>query len=225
MSGTIGAGKSTLCENLSLARSKLPKSLSWIVIREPVTTNPYLEDFYKDPERWAFAAQVFMVSHRFQQALALTGAPPPASTGPSERGTVFVGGTVLLDRCFHEDVVFAEVNHEMGNISDRDFETYLHLYESFCKVVAPPEVMVYLRVPVSVALDRIRQRGRASEQVISEEYLCRLGDAYERYIERQGAPGAEVVVIDHRVGETALEVSNRTLALLPGRSPPTTFHL
>jgi deoxyadenosine/deoxycytidine kinase len=210
VSGTIGAGKSTLCENLS-------KSTGWSVIREPVTANPYLEDFYADPERWAFAAQVFMVSHRFQQALSQ---PRAARSGEG----------VLLDRCFHEDVVFAEVNHEMGNISDRDFETYLHLYESFCKVVAPPEVMVYLRVPVSVALDRIRQRGRASEQVISEEYLCRLEGAYERYIDghrtTRGGSGqvSQVVVIDHRVGETALEVSNRTLALLRLR-PPTTLHL
>ena len=160
VSGTIGAGKSTLCELLSGA-------LSYEVFEEPVATNPYLEDFYADPGRWAFDAQVFMISHRFRRQME-------AVHAAEDKG-------FLLDRCFHEDRVFAEVNHEIGHISDRDWDTYLHLYESFCRIVPPPEVVVYLRTSPQVALDRIRGRGRQSEQDIPMDYLTRLHGAYERW--------------------------------------------
>lgn len=160
VSGTIGAGKSTLCRQLSDA-------IGFSVFAEPVTENPYLDDFYADPERWAFDAQVFMISHRFRRQM---------EAAHSAEGQGF-----LLDRCFHEDRVFAEVNHELGHISDRDWQTYLHLYESFCQIAPPPEVVIYLRTSPEVAMLRIKQRGRASERDISWAYLNRLHDAYDRW--------------------------------------------
>jgi len=162
VSGTIGAGKSTLCEQMS-------EPLGYEVFAEPVADNPYLEDFYADPHRWAFDAQVFMISHRFRRQME-------AVHASEDKG-------FLLDRCFHEDRVFAEVNHEIGHISDRDWHTYLHLYESFCRVVPPPEVVVYLRTSPEVAVQRIRQRGRESEQGISMEYMRRLHYAYDRWFQ------------------------------------------
>jgi len=160
VSGTIGAGKSTLCEQLA-------GPLGYEVFAEPVADNPYLDDFYADPHRWAFDAQVFMISHRFRRQME-------AVHAAEHKG-------FLLDRCFHEDRVFAEVNHALGHISDRDWATYLHLYESFCRVVPPPEIVVYLRTSPEVALSRIGQRGRGSEQAIPMEYMRRLHDAYERW--------------------------------------------
>lgn len=162
VSGTIGAGKSTLCQRLS-------EALGYEVFDEPVADNPYLDDFYADPHRWAFDAQVFMISHRFRRQME-------AVHAAEDRG-------FLLDRCFHEDRVFAEVNHEIGHISDRDWATYLHLYESFCRVVPPPEIVVYLRTSPEVAVHRIRQRGRESEQGISMEYMRRLHYAYDRWFQ------------------------------------------
>lgn len=161
ISGTIGAGKSTLCRDLE-------GPLGYEVFREPVEDNPYLEDFYRDPKRWAFDAQVFMISHRFRNQME-------AVHASTDRG-------FLLDRCFHEDRVFAEVNHRLGNMSDRDWSTYIHLYESFCRVVPPPEVIVYLRTSPGVAMRRIRDRGRESEQDISMGYMMALNDSYESWI-------------------------------------------
>jgi len=163
ISGTIGAGKSTLCHRLS-------GPLGYEVFDEPVTNNPYFEDFYSDPVRWAFDAQVFMISHRFRQQM--------------EAAQAAVNRGFLLDRCFHEDRVFAEVNHGLGHISDRDWGTYLHLYESFCQVVPPPEAVVYLRTTPEVAMGRIRKRGRKQEQTISIEYMARLHEAYDRWAGR-----------------------------------------
>jgi len=132
-----------------------------------VADNPYLDDFYSDIKRWAFTAQIFMISHRFRVYMESVHAA-------EDKGFV-------LDRCFHEDKVFAEVNHEMGNISDRDWDTYLHLYDSFCRIAPPPEVIVYLKTEPSVALGRIKSRGRSSEQGITQEYMERLDRAYDRW--------------------------------------------
>lgn len=162
VSGTIGAGKSTLCGQLS-------EPLGYDVFDEPVADNPYLDDFYSDPHRWAFDAQVFMISHRFRRQME-------AVHAAEDKG-------FILDRCFHEDRVFAEVNHEIGHISDRDWATYLHLYESFCRVVPPPEIVIYLRTSPEVAVWRIRQRGRESEQNISMDYMRRLQQAYDRWFQ------------------------------------------
>ena len=161
VSGTIGAGKSTLCENLS-------GPMGYEVFSEPVEDNPYLEDFYRDTKRWAFDAQVFMISHRFRRQME-------AVHAASGRG-------FLLDRCFHEDRVFAEVNHKLGNISDRDWSTYLHLYESFCRVVPPPEFVVYLRTDPAKARERIESRGRESEKAISMDYMVMLNESYEAWV-------------------------------------------
>lgn len=166
VSGTIGAGKSTLCSHLSDA-------LQYEVFEEPVADNPYLEDFYADPHRWAFDAQVFMISHRFRRQME-------AVHAAEDKG-------FLLDRCFHEDRVFAEVNHEIGHISDRDWNTYLHLYESFCRIVPPPEVIVYLQTDPQIAMGRIRGRGRGSEQEIPMDYMNRLHAAYDRWSDDMAA--------------------------------------
>ena len=161
VSGTIGAGKSTLCHQLSQA-------IGYEVFDEPVTDNPYLTDFYADPHRWAFDAQVFMISHRFRRQMEAVHAAE--------------GKGFLLDRCFHEDRVFAEINHELGHISDRAMQTYLHLYESFCRIVPPPEVVVYLRTSPEVAMLRVRERGRESERSLTWEYMDRLHEAYTRWV-------------------------------------------
>ena len=168
VSGTIGAGKSTLCAQLALGLGA-----NYEVFAEPVTENPYLEDFYADPVRWAFDAQVFMISHRFRRQME-------AVHAAQHKG-------FLLDRCFHEDRVFAEVNHRIGNISDRDWITYLHLYESFCRIVPPPEIVVYLRTTPEIARARIMERGRDSEQSIPMDYMVSLHQAYEEWAEEMSA--------------------------------------
>ena len=162
VSGTIGAGKSTLCSHLSQATQ-------YEVFAEPVQSNPYLDDFYADADRWAFSAQVFMISHRFRRQME-------AVHAAEDKG-------FILDRCFHEDRVFAEVNRDLGHINDRDWNTYLHLYESFSRIVPPPEVVVYLRVSPEQALRRISSRGRGAETGISRDYMDRLHAAYEKWAE------------------------------------------
>ncbi len=158
VSGTIGAGKSTLC-------GELGKSLGFEVVPEPVTDNPYLEDFYLDPTRWAFTSQTFMVTHRFRRYLDVCGSP----------------NGFVLDRCVFEDRVFAEVCRDMGYFSLREWDTYCALQEAFLQVVKPPKTIVYLRVSPETAARRIASRGRTVESSVGIDYLRRLHDAYERW--------------------------------------------
>lgn len=161
VSGTIGAGKSTFCEDLGA-------NIGFGVVPEPVSDNPYLQDFYTEPERWAFAAQVFMVTHRFRRYLDVSKAE----------------GGFLLDRCLFEDYVFAEVCKDMGYLTRREWDTYCALQESFLEVVKPPDVIVYLRITPETAARRIASRARGMESGVSIDYLRRLHHSYEGWIDR-----------------------------------------
>ena len=102
LAGNIGAGKSTLV-------SMMCERLGWEPYYEPVTENPYLDDFYKDMRAWAFHSQVFFLTWRAQAHRALMDIPR----------------AVVQDRSFYEDAeVFARALHVQGAISDRDWETY-----------------------------------------------------------------------------------------------------
>ena len=171
VSGTIGVGKSTLC-------ARLAGETGFSLIPEPVGSNPYLGDFYKDPSRWAFTAQIFMITDRFRRQRHL---------GRQEG--------YLLDRCLHEDWVFAQVLHEMGHLSDREWATYLGLYESLIQVAPVPDAVVYLRVTPETALRRIGSRGRDSESAISLSYLSHLHRVYEEWAETMAAT-TTVVTLD-----------------------------
>ena len=161
MAGNIGVGKSTLV-------SKLCASLGWEPFYEPVTENPYLADFYQEMKRWAFHSQVFFLTHRLrihQQIIEYT-------------------NSVIQDRSVYEDAeIFAQNLYNQGHISDRDFETYWDLYQVLSKFLPPPDLVVYLRASVPNLKKRIETRGRVYERTIQEEYLAKLNDLYELWVE------------------------------------------
>jgi deoxyadenosine/deoxycytidine kinase len=161
VAGNIGVGKSTLV-------SKLCASLGWEPFYEPVAENPYLADFYQEMKRWAFHSQVFFLTHRLrihQQIIEYT-------------------NSVIQDRSVYEDAeIFAQNLYNQGHISDRDFETYWDLYQVLSKFLPPPDLVVYLRASVPNLKERIETRGRVYERTIQEEYLARLNDLYELWVE------------------------------------------
>lgn len=185
VSGTIGVGKSTLC-------ARLAGETGFTLIPEPVSTNPYLADFYIDPTRWAFTAQIFMITDRFRRQQEIT---------DSSEG-------YLLDRCLHEDWVFAQVLYEMEHLSEREWETYKGLHRSLIEVVPVPDAVVYLRVPPEEALQRIGSRGRASEMAISLDYLSHLHRVYEEWATRMSTI-TRVVAMDWRSYGDVAEVVGR----------------
>ncbi len=160
IAGNIGSGKTTLTRMLA-------QQYGWEARFEPVGSNPYLEDYYHDMRRWAFNLEVFFLKQRFRDLLDIARC----------------GKTVVQDRTIYEGVhVFAAANRAMGNLSDRDFQTYMELFENMMSLLKLPDLMVYLRATVPQLIGRIQLRGRSYEQQISIEYLKELNARYEDFI-------------------------------------------
>ena len=163
IAGNIGSGKSTLTQMLA-------KHYGWKPQFESVEHNPYLEDYYADIHRWSFNLEVFFLKERFRDLLTIA------------RSTE----TIVQDRSIFEGVyVFMANNKAMGHLSDRDYETYMGLFEQMLTVVKMPDLMIYLRASVSHLVGNIQKRGRDYEQTMQLEYLENLNRSYEDFITRR----------------------------------------
>lgn len=160
VAGNIGAGKTSLTERLG-------QRLGWWTGYESVSDNPYLADFYADMAQWAFHLQIFFLGHRAEQYLQAAHDPRSA----------------ILDRSIYEDAhIFARALHEMGNLSERDYQAYRRLFDLVVDSLPAPDLLIYLKAPVDVLLERIRRRGRAAERGISGEYLALLESFYDDWL-------------------------------------------
>jgi deoxyadenosine/deoxycytidine kinase len=160
--GIIGVGKSTFSYELA-------KRLKLRLIEEPVETNPYLEPFYKDPKRYAFGMQVYLLHQRYaMQQLASYEA-----TG--------VGGYAgaILDRSLSGDRVFAKLHRDAGNIDELDWLTYETAYQIMCRSLLPPTLLVYLDVQPETAFARMQKRNREAESGVPIDYLVKLQKGYQ----------------------------------------------
>ena len=161
VAGNIGTGKTSLTERLG------PR-LNWRTAFESVADNPYLGDFYADMRQWSFHLQVFFLGHRAQQHLDLAHSPQSA----------------IADRSIYEDAhIFARVLHHMGNLSERDYQSYRRVFDLVTGGLPRPDMLLYLSAPVPNLLDRIRNRGREIESGITGEYLSLLETFYEEWME------------------------------------------
>jgi deoxyadenosine/deoxycytidine kinase len=159
VSGNIGVGKSTLTHQLA-------QRLDWHPFLEAVEANPYLADFYEDMKRWSFHSQIFFLSRRLQHHHALLQYP----------------GDVVQDRSVYEDAeIFARNAYLQGNMSERDYQCYRDLYEGIRAFLPAPGLVVYLKAPVSLLVERIAIRGRDYERQITADYLAQLNDLYEEW--------------------------------------------
>lgn len=171
VAGNIGSGKTTLTEMLS-------EHYGWIPQYEAVSYNPYLEDYYTDIARWAFPMEVYFLKERFRDMLALEEA----------------GNTVIQDRSIFEGVyVFAANNHAQGHMSDRDFQTYMELFQLMIRLTHMPDLMIYLRASIPHLVSNIQKRGRDYEQTIQLDYLKGLNASYEDFVFNK-YPGRYIVV-------------------------------
>ncbi|MDG1159764.1 MAG: deoxynucleoside kinase [Flavobacteriales bacterium] len=160
IAGNIGSGKTTLT-------TRLAKHYKWTPHFESVDDNPYLNDFYKDMQRWSFNLQVFFLNSRFAQVQEMRES----------------GKKIIQDRTIYEDAyIFAPNLHAMGLMTTRDFENYLSLFELMDKFVAAPDLLIYLRASVPTLVTQIQKRGRDYEEAIRLDYLTRLNERYEAWI-------------------------------------------
>ncbi len=160
VAGNIATGKTSLTEQLG-------KHLGWLTAFESVIDNPYLADFYADMGSWAFHLQVFFLGHRAEQHLSLARADRSA----------------IIDRSIYEDAeIFARAAVQLKTLSERDFETYRRLFDLVVAGLPAPDLLIHLRAPVPVLLERIQARGRDMESGISAEYLGLLESLYNVWL-------------------------------------------
>jgi deoxyadenosine/deoxycytidine kinase len=161
IAGNIGSGKTTLTSLLS-------RNFGWDAHFEDVDDNPYLNDFYNDMQRWSFNLQIYFLNTRFNQILSFRRS----------------GKTLVQDRTIYEDAyIFAPNLHAMGLMSTRDFENYFTLFNMLSSLIQPPDLVVYLRATVPTLVRQIQKRGRKYEDNIRLDYLKRLNERYEAWIE------------------------------------------
>lgn len=161
IAGNIGAGKTSLTE-------KLGERLDWVTGYEKVVDNPYLPDFYANMAQWSFHLQIYFLGHRARQHLELSADPRSA----------------IIDRSIYEDAfIFARALNRMGNLSERDYRAYLQVFDLVIKSLPAPALLIYLKAPVPVLMERIHRRARNIETGISADYLNLLESFYDDWME------------------------------------------
>ncbi len=172
VAGNIGSGKTTLT-------GLLAKHFGWDPHYEDVDTNPYLNSFYEDMQRWSFNLQIYFLNSRFRQVVDIRNS----------------GKTVIQDRTIYEDAyIFAPNLHTMNLMSTRDYENYRSLFDLMGTFILPPDLLIYLRASVPTLVSQIQKRGRDYENAIRLDYLKNLNEMYEDWIE--GYKFGKLLIID-----------------------------
>ncbi|MHC0039608.1 deoxynucleoside kinase [Pseudoneobacillus sp. C159] len=162
IAGTVGVGKSTMTNALA-------KALGFRTSFEKVDSNPYLDKFYADFERWSFHLQIYFLAERFK-----------------EQKRIFeYGGGFVQDRSIYEDTgIFARMHFEKGTMSMVDYDTYTSLFDAM--VMTPyfphPDLLIYLEGSLDDVLNRIKERGRPMEQQTPVSYWEEMHKRYEDWI-------------------------------------------
>jgi len=157
--GAIGAGKTTLS-------TMLGETLGAKVVHEKFEENPFLKDFYRDPERYAFQTQIFFLLTRYKQQQELFQAD-------------LFHHFLVTDYIFEKDKIFAYLN-----LQDEELKLYETLVSSIEHNIPVPDVVVYLQSSVPRLLQNIKQRGRSYEANMSETYIKELNEAYNYFFFR-----------------------------------------
>lgn len=154
--GVIGVGKTSLTRMLG-------EYLNAQVVYEQPEENPFLQDFYRDPRRYAFQTQLFFLLSRYRQQQE------------SFQTDLFYEYTVS-DYLFAKDRIFAHLNLE-----DRELFLYDRVASLLEKDILKPDLVVYLQSTPERLMSNIRNRGRTYEKHMSEEYIRSLNEAYNRF--------------------------------------------
>lgn len=158
--GNIGAGKTTLTEMLA-------HNYGWEPLFEAVDNNPYLEDFYSDMKRWSFNLQIYFLNSRYRQIIEIQKS----------------GRNIIQDRTIYEDAyIFAENLHDMGLMTSRDYDNYESIFNNITEYIKPPDLLVYLKASVPTLVNNIQRRGREYEIGIRIDYLSKLNEKYDKWI-------------------------------------------
>ncbi len=160
VAGNVGAGKSTLTKLLG-------EKLQFKTHFEKVDSNPYLDDFYSDQEKWGFHLQLYFLAQRFKQQKEISNN----------------GFHNIQDRSIYEDVeIFAKSLYENQKMCKRDYDTYRDLFYDMIPYLKKPDLMIYLNGSIDTILKRIHSRGRDMEKRVPRDYWENLHHKYENWV-------------------------------------------
>ncbi|QHJ69737.1 MULTISPECIES: deoxynucleoside kinase [Planococcaceae] len=178
IAGTVGVGKSTMTKALADA-------LQFRTSFEKVDSNPYLDLFYDDFEKWSFHLQIYFLAERFKE----------------QKRMFEYGGGFIQDRSIYEDTgIFAKMHWEKGTMNNVDYETYTNLFEAM--VMTPyfphPDLLIYLEGSIDDIIGRIQERGRQMEQQTPIDYWIEMHQRYENWINTfNGCPVLRLNINDY----------------------------
>jgi deoxyguanosine kinase len=167
--GVIGVGKTSLVRLLQPAFGAQS-------LLEVFEENPFLSDFYSDRARYAFQTQIFFLLSRYHQQRA---APGLLEQGP-----------LMADYTFAKDALFARIN-----LAGDDLTLYQRLHAALAEKIPQPGLVIYLRAPTAVLMQRIAQRGRAYELQMDPAYIAELNAAYDDFFFTPDGPQARPPVL------------------------------
>ena len=157
--GVIGVGKTTLARLLQ-------NSFDAEILLEVFEENPFLSDFYSDRERYAFQTQIFFLLSRYHQQRRTV------------HDMVATGKHLFADYTFSKDALFARIN-----LKGDELDMYHKVHEALAEKIEKPDLLVYLQASVPTLVGQIQSRGREYEENIRLDYLKRLNEYYNRWIE------------------------------------------
>lgn len=172
--GNIGAGKSTLAQLLA-------ERIGATYLPEQFEENPFLQDFYRDSDRYGFTVELSFLEERFRnvkQALA-------------------AGQPVVADYLWEKSLVFARVN-----LKGPELQLFERLYQVLAATIPVPDLVIYLHRSYETLHRQIHKRGREYEKAISPGYLQKVGAGYQQFFAREHR--MPVLWIDHELGPDAL---------------------
>lgn len=154
--GIIGVGKTTLAKFLS-------REFNTKLVLEDIDGNPFLPQFYEDPERYAFPTQIFFLLSRYNELRNLT-------------NRELFTRRIVSDYTFDKDKIFAFIN-----LDERETGLYEKIYNLLDKDIIKPSLVIYLQASLDTLMERIKSRGRIYERRIKEDYIKTLIRSYNEY--------------------------------------------
>ncbi len=168
--GNIGAGKTSFCNLIA-------DDFNCQVILESFEDNPFLQEFYKNPERYAFPVELFFMTERHKQL-------QKGLLNPE----LFKQGTIA-DYFFLKTLLFAK-----NNLNDEEHRLFSRIFNVLNTTFPKPDLLVYLHRSVENLQTNIEERGRAYEKDISTEYLQQIQDTYFEFFRTEMT--IPIVIID-----------------------------
>lgn len=170
--GPIGVGKTSLAQRLADHAEVQP-------LLEKPQDNPFLANFYQDPQRYALPTQLFFLFQRINEVRDLA------------QMDMFRTRTVS-DYLFEKDALFARLT-----LSDDEYKLYQSIYQGLSPQAPPPDLVIYLQAPTYALAERVRRRGHRYERSIQDDYLARLSDSYGEFFHHYDASPLLVVNSEH----------------------------